>query len=392
MKTNRRLVRIVCIVLALLMCVSIIIPLAYAFADTASTQKASDLKDEVKRLQDELDAINDQIKANEADITKQQQVKQYYQQQSNTIAAQIEAIKTDITNTEAALAQKQLEVQAKVLEVAHTKELFEQRLKAMYMTHNDSNLSTLLGVSSFSDALRYTENLQKMSESDTNLIEKLRTEQADLETQEAAVQTDLDSLNANKELLDQKSAEYAQSIQNANNAITAEEAEKEANEDAYADKKAQFEEAQKTWLSFVQANNVGFEYTGGTFAWPIPGYYTLSSDFGTVRVIYGVRDVHRGMDIPAPLGTKVYAAYDGQVSTVAHWSYGTCVKLDHGSGLVTIYGHLSARADGITDGVYVTKGQLIGYVGSTGNSTGNHLHFEVDLNGTPVSAWPYLNS
>ena len=384
--------RIVCIVLALLMCVSIIIPLAYAFADTASTQKASDLKDEVKRLQDELDAINDQIKANEADITKQQQVKQYYQQQSNTIAAQIEAIKTDITNTEAALAQKQLEVQAKVLEVAHTKELFEQRLKAMYMTHNDSNLSTLLGVSSFSDALRYTENLQKMSESDTNLIEKLRTEQADLETQEAAVQTDLDSLNANKELLDQKSAEYAQSIQNANNAITAEEAEKEANEDAYADKKAQFEEAQKTWLSFVQANNVGFEYTGGTFAWPIPGYYTLSSDFGTVRVIYGVRDVHRGMDIPAPLGTKVYAAYDGQVSTVAHWSYGTCVKLDHGSGLVTIYGHLSARADGITDGVYVTKGQLIGYVGSTGNSTGNHLHFEVDLNGTPVSAWPYLNS
>ena len=78
------------------------------------------------------------------------------------------------------------------------------------------------------------------------------------------------------------------------------------------------------------------------------------------------------------------------VSTHADSSYGTCVKISHGGGLVTIYAHMSARADGIGDGVVVEQGQLIGYVGSTGRSIGNHLHFEANLNGTPVSVFDYL--
>ncbi|MFQ8832322.1 MAG: M23 family metallopeptidase [Ruthenibacterium lactatiformans] len=96
------------------------------------------------------------------------------------------------------------------------------------------------------------------------------------------------------------------------------------------------------------------------------------------------------MDIPAPAGTPVYAAADGAASLNNHWVMGISVKLDHGGSLATLYGHLSACA--VKDGDLVEKGQLIGYVGSTGNSTGNHLHFEVDLNGDPVSAWPYLNA
>ena len=152
--------------------------------------------------------------------------------------------------------------------------------------------------------------------------------------------------------------------------------------------------AQKEWAAWAGSSTGNSYVLGdgkGQFQWPIPGYTTLSSDFGTVRWIYGVKDVHRGMDVPAPAGTPIYAAADGVVSTTAHWSYGTCVKISHSPSLVTIYGHMSARAEGITDGVFVTQGQLIGYVGSTGNSTGNHLHFEVNVNGTPVSAWPYLN-
>ena len=78
------------------------------------------------------------------------------------------------------------------------------------------------------------------------------------------------------------------------------------------------------------------------------------------------------------------------VSTHADSSYGTCVKISHGGGLVTIYAHMSARADGIGDGVVVEQGQLIGCVGSTGRSIGNHLHFEANLNGTPVSVFDYL--
>ena len=131
-----------------------------------------------------------------------------------------------------------------------------------------------------------------------------------------------------------------------------------------------------------------FEYNQGGFAWPIPGYTNLSSDFGVGRWIYGKWDVHRGMDVPAPAGTPIYAAADGVVSTNNHWTYGISVKISHGSGLATIYGHMSARA--VNDGDYVTQGQLIGYVGSTGNSTGNHLHFETTLHGAAVSSRPYL--
>ena len=153
----------------------------------------------------------------------------------------------------------------------------------------------------------------------------------------------------------------------------------------------QYLQAQQEWAEWSAAVPEGAPSGGAAqFAWPLPGYTTLSSDFGTARRVYGAKDVHTGMDIPAPAGTPVYAAADGAASLNNHWVMDISVKLDHGGSLATLYGHLSACA--VKDGDLVEKGQLIGYVGSTGNSTGNHLHFEVDLNGDPVSAWPYLNA
>ncbi|MEG0768765.1 MAG: peptidoglycan DD-metalloendopeptidase family protein [Ruthenibacterium sp.] len=418
---SKRMVRIVCTALAVLMALSILAPLLYtSFAEAppaasgsldaaASSKAASDkaaadkaaskaaveaqkneLKDKLSGLQKELETINNDIKANKDNLNKKEQTKKSYQQQANTIAAQIEVLKTDIANKEAELRAKQIEVEQKVLQVADTKATFEARLKAMYMMKNDSNLSTLLGATTFSSGLRYAENLQQISVSDTNLIAKLRTEEAELETQAAEVQAALDDLNASNEELEAKKQEYAASIQKVNKEIDQTEADLQAQEVAYGDKKAQQEAAMKEWNSFAQANpSVGFVWDGGVFSWPIPGYYRLSSDFGVYRVINGVADVHRGMDVPAPTGVPIYAAADGVVSTTAHWSYGTCVKLDHGSGLVTIYGHMSARF--VSNGQFVTKGTPIGAVGSTGNSYGAHLHFEVDLNGRPVNGHGYLD-
>ena len=176
-------------------------------------------------------------------------------------------------------------------------------------------------------------------------------------------------------------------IQQADAAITAAEADLIAKDEEEKELRELYAQAQKEWESWARAEQVDFEFDG-VFSWPLPGYYNLTSDFGTTRVIYGVKDVHRGMDIPAPAGTPIYAAADGTVSTNNHWSYGISVKLSHGNGVATIYGHMIERA--VNNGDYVSKGQLIGYVGSTGRSTGNHLHFEVNVNNTPVSAWPYL--
>ena len=198
----------------------------------------------------------------------------------------------------------------------------------------------------------------------------------------------LADLAAREQELTDTAVAYSNAIQQADAAISAAEADLAANEEALAETQRQYEQAQEEWRQWTAANNVDFEYNQGGFAWPIPGYTNLSSDFGVGRWIYGKWDVHRGMDVPAPAGTPIYAAADGVVSTNNHWTYGISVKISHGSGLATIYGHMSARA--VNDGDYVTQGQLIGYVGSTGNSTGNHLHFETTLNGAAVSSRPYL--
>ena len=390
MEKRKWIVRAVCILLTVLMAASVLGPLAYtAYADEETP------KEKLDRIQQELQDLEDKIEDTKDDISKQQELKQYYQQQSNTLKAQIEALSAQISETEATLQAKQEELGNKILEVEQSKADFEDRLVAMYEMSRQSNLSILLGIDDFSEMLRFGENLQAISTNDTRIIENLKTEQAELEAQKAEVETLLSELSAQNEQLNASMQQYQQSVQQADAAISAEEAALDAQSEEYKQKQQEYKAAQQEWAAWAGSNTGNSYVLGdgtGQFAWPIPGYTTLSSDFGTVRYIYGVRDVHRGMDVPAPAGTPIYAAADGVVSTKAHWSYGTCVKISHSPSLVTIYGHMSARAAGITDGVFVTKGQLIGYVGSTGNSTGNHLHFEVNVSGTPVSAWPYLSS
>lgn len=123
---------------------------------------------------------------------------------------------------------------------------------------------------------------------------------------------------------------------------------------------------------------------------PVAGI-SLSSDFGTRSDPFtGRRKQHAGIDIPKPAGTPIYATADG-VAARAEWvsGYGNMVQLEHGGGFQTRYGHMSSIA--IAPGTRVKKGQVIGYVGSTGRSTGNHLHYEVRIGGMPVNPLPYMS-
>ncbi len=408
---SRNVVRIACMVLAVIMIISLLVPtMLTVFAQEVDTETQTDdtagdaqeqeevdpgmTKDEalqqMNELEDQLQDVKNQIDSLEDDISDQQQTQAYYQEQADIIARQIEVLKTDIENQKTALLQKEVELEAKVLQLADTKKLFEDRLKAMYIMRDDNEMSTLLGVTSFSDSLRYSENLQQISISDTDLIEKYRTEEAELEAQAADIQARVDELTATQEQLDAKSVEYQSALLQVNTQLSESEATLQAQETAYGDLTAQFKAAQETWLSFVTpTEGLDFVYDGGVFSWPLPGYYSISSDYNEARLLWGVWDIHRGIDMPAPAGVTIYAAADGLVSTTAHWSYGTVVKLDHGSGLVSLYGHMSARY--VNSGEYVKKGDPIGAVGTTGSSTGNHLHFEVNLNGATVNPRVYLD-
>lgn len=379
MEKRTKIIRIICLALAVLMLLSLSAPVLFAYAETPA-ERLERLKQELEDLQAETERVKDNKE-------KAEQTKQYYQAQANNLKAQIAALKEDIAAQVESINAKNAEVAEKAASVLYQKQMFEQRLRGMYELSRQSNLAILFGIDNLSQMLRFSENLQQITERDIDLVRQLRAEQALLEEQRTELEAQLAALSAREQELMDTAVAYSNAIQQASATITAAEADLAAKDEQEKDLREQYEQAQKEWEAWARAEQVDFEFDG-EFSWPIPNYYNLSSDFGTTRVIYGVRDVHRGMDIPAPAGTPIFAAADGVVNTNNHWSYGISVKLSHGNGVATIYGHMSQRA--VNNGDYVTKGQLIGYVGSTGNSTGNHLHFEVNVNNTPVSAWPYL--
>ncbi len=356
-----------------------------------TTANAETLSEKVQRLEKEKLALEAEIKENGTDIKKAQATKNAYAKKAEVERQQLELIGASIEATQAALNEKMLEIEQKILEIQGTKDRFETRITTIYMNKDRSGLSTLLAVKDFSEFLRVSENLQAIAKHDTELLALLREQQAALEVMRANIEADLASLETQKAERERLKAQYEQSMLKAQKEADAAAAEKAANEASYANLLPQYEAALREWEAWVAQDSQGGEFVGGEFLWPVPGYTSISSGFGEKRLIYGKWDIHRGIDIPAPAGTPVYAAATGKVSTLGHhWTYGKCVKISHGGGVVSVYAHMSAIAAGFSDGDTVTKGQLIGYVGSTGNSTGNHLHFEVDKNGVAVNPYGYL--
>ena len=136
----------------------------------------------------------------------------------------------------------------------------------------------------------------------------------------------------------------------------------------------------------------GSQYVGGTFAWPAPGYYTITSPYGMRNhPVIHVYTNHSGMDIGAPMGSYAIAANDGVVTTATYSnSYGNMVIINHGGGITTLYGHASQLLVQVGD--VVKRGDPILKVGSTGWSTGPHLHFEIRVNGKTIDPYPYVTS
>jgi murein DD-endopeptidase MepM/ murein hydrolase activator NlpD len=172
------------------------------------------------------------------------------------------------------------------------------------------------------------------------------------------------------------------------NKIAASESEYAAEAAELAAEEAQISKelaaAEKAYAAQIAALTAQNNATTGSWTWPLPGIYKLSSLFGgRADPFTGAQDNHTGTDIPASTGTKILAAKGGIVTTVAtnkYSSYGYYVMIDHGNGYVTLYAHMNSQAI-VKVGDTVTAGQVIGYVGSTGRSTGPHLHFELRRNG-----------
>lgn len=408
-------------------------------AVAGSLSEAQSEKKELEKALKEAQGLIDDLKNSQGDV---QDTIDSLNTQLVSISAKITSLENDLTDKSNAIVDTQEELSAAQADAAQQYEDMKVRIQFMYENSRSSYLELLLSsrnVSEFLNAAEYISEIEsydrlKLKEyqdtiafiSDTE--ETLKQEYADLEDMKAEVEEQKQAVAA---LMDKKEtqlasieddisdaqtdADYYEAEIQAQDEMIAEIQAAEAAKKAAEAKKAQ-EEAEKAQAAQDAANagtgstetgstdtgsgDTGStdtatppanEYNGGAFKWPCPSSTRVTSDYGNrVSPTAGASSYHKGIDIGAGYGADIVAAADGRVVTAAYSSSGgNYVMIDHGNGLYTVYMHASSLC--VSAGQNVTAGQVVAKVGSTGISTGNHLHFGVSLNGSYVSPWNYLS-
>ena len=395
--------RVVVGVLAAVLALLMLLPMVSMIVSSAGavTQSEIDaLKKEQEESQAKQDALKDQLADLEADQAAAQEKRQLLTEQLNAINAEIANIDAQISYYDGEIAQKEEERKEAEAREAEQYDLFCQRVRMMEEQGTVSYWSILFNAESFSDLLDRIADVDAVMAYDNEVMDQLIATREELERVLGELESARAEEQAAKEQQEAKKAEQqakvaeAQALVDQINADTAEvNRQLDAESAAASEIQAEIARKQKQLEEERKQNNIVISSETG-YLWPLPGYYRLSSQFGyRIHPITGVAHSHTGIDIPASGGTPILAAKSGQVVTSAyHYSYGNYVVIDHGNGNSTLYAHMSSRA--VSEGLMVTQGQVIGYVGTTGSSTGNHLHFEVRDNYTrvdPESKFPSLN-
>ena len=318
-----------------------------------------------------------------------------------TIKDQRVAVENDITVNERQLAEAQKRLEGR-------ESVFYKRVRDIYINGRLSYLDVVIGSKDFSDFANRLEVLKRIIDSDITLINEIKKERAEIEAHKQKLEADRAKLVelekaalAKQAEIEQKKAERNVVLQKAqNDRATAMQAIEELNASS-AQVSAMLKERQAARAAAAAAAAAAASQSSGgqgasdnwvqgtgQLGWPVSG--EITSPYGyRVHPIWGTTIYHSGIDIGVDEGTPVHAA-DGGVVVWSGWmgGYGYAVVIDHGNGLSTLYGHNSELA--VDEGQSVAKGQVISYAGSTGNSTGPHVHFEVRVNGDPVDPMGYL--
>lgn len=291
------------------------------------------------------------------------------------------------------IAEKEQEISDASHRIEVQEDAFLKRMASDYMEGNTGFLDILLNAKNLVDFLARIDRIRAIRESDKALIRDLNQSKAELVLAEEALQSaknlqletvrDLESaIGDTKSLYAAKEARLVE--------LQSNEADAQALYEYYSQLDRELNAELEKYLAELQKKQQSV-YIGGTLAWPLDptAYYRYSSEFGW-RTLNGQPDYHLGLDIACAQNTKILAANGGTVLvSTEHWSYGNYVLIDHGGGMATLYAHMTSRA--VSAGETVAAGQVIGYVGNTGNSYGHHLHFEVRENGQVQQPRNYIS-
>ena len=393
--------------LALLLCVGML--LCFSAVAFGEDEEIKDLNDRLDQLKKEEQALQAKVDAAKTEKAKQEAIKAKTTQEINIMKQQISLLEEKITALEKKIADLELEIEEKEEEIfnleddiAETYDLFKRRMRAMYMSEHVSSLSLLLGAESFGDFLTTSEYLKRVAQHDQDIQTDLEQTLANVEAAKAAVEEAKAALEADQEELADTKAEAEETRRQLDAKLSAtvaeiqsiEQMEKEFLADIAAKQKEMrlMKETQEEIDRIYAEMEAMSEFVGGTFMLPVPGYASISSYYGWR---FNGSDFHTGVDFTGKNvnGKSVVAANAGNViftktTYIPNKSYGKYIIVDHGGGYSTLYAHLSSV--NVSVGDYVEKGENIGNVGSTGWSTGPHLHFEVRINGKHTNPLPYL--
>lgn len=400
--------RVITAVLALLMVLALVVPMLGSLG-AARAVSESELKDQISGLKGEAaDAtarkkeLQEQLKAIESDKAKALERKNLLAQELEAIDAQISNTQSQIDTYTALIAQQEEALTAAQEREQEAYEKFCKRARAMEEAGEISYWAVLFQASSYSDLLDRLALVNEIMEYDNSVVETLAAARQEVEETLAELNDSKAGLDAQKAELDVQRAEQAAKVQEAQAAFDelktqADKAEALVAAEEAEEKKiaAQIAAKQKELDKLIAENKITFT-TGSGYAYPLPSSNTtVTSKFGwRIHPLTGKSNNHTGVDIAAPKNTPIYAVQGGVVaiSGYAPSSYGNYVVINHGNGVTTLYAHMTSRA--VSAGTVVSQGQTIGYVGSTGSASGNHLHLEYKVNGVrqnPLNLFPGVN-
>lgn len=370
---------------------------------------ADDLDDQVQDLQGQIDSSRLEQENWQQVIEDVSAKLKQIQADLDAANARLQSIQTKQAEINAQIAQTQNEIVKMEAYLKTRQDVLNRRVRAIYMHGQLNYLEVILGANSFSDFANRVELLKRVIRSDYNLILEIQKQKAAIEAKKAQLEEDkrqLDALAAEAEKTRQeiakKKAEQQKVLDAAkSNKAAAAQMEQDLNaqlasvrnliQQRLAVAEAARQAAQQQAASDDEGGGGSDDnYVQGTGAmgWPCSG--PITSPFGyRTHPIFGTTIFHAGIDIGVDYGTPIHAA-DSGVVVYSGWisGYGNAVIIDHGGGISTLYGHNQSLA--VSEGQSVSKGSVIAYAGSTGNSTGPHCHFEVDVNGSPVNPMGYL--
>ena len=362
-------------------------------AQAASTSPLKSRQAELKSARAEANAA---VEALEGESEKYSEKIAALDYQIQSTRAELNATQKIIDSLTRDIADKQDELDETIAQLDEKQELFETRIRVMYENGDTTYLEVLLSSEDFSDMLTNMEIVSQIMDYDKRIVEEYKALKAQIETQKAALESDrkdkqdyADDLEQAYEEIEAQKKEYKALKAKVDSDLALKKAEAERmlrEQDEINDEIAALSR-QETAAS----GGGGGKVYSGSLVWPCPSYSRISSQYGyRTHPISGTRKLHKGLDIAASSGNPVIAAASGTVvKSYFSSSYGNYVVISHGGGLMTAYAHMTRRL--VSAGQTVAAGQQVGTVGSTGNSTGPHLHFEVYVGGSTTNPMNYFS-